>query len=594
MIAHTPLCLLGLLGLTLFASPVAAQVFDSGPSDSALFDNVVNIPSDPNIGNFQSIGGDGSTVQVNVTRGGAVGVSFDTNSGSELNINGGFLQSGFEANSGSEVNISAGIVGSFFDANPGSRINLFGTDFAINGMSLDNELTICGTLTIVDRDVTLSGRMADGRAFSFELNSVNNDNSDFFAPTATLTVTLIPQMTFDGDSAGEEFGGSVSGAGDVNGDGFDDLIVGAEFDNNNGEDSGSARVISGIDGSTLYNLNGDSANDQFGTSVSGAGDVNGDGFADLIVGARFDDNNGTDSGSARVISGVDGSILYNFDGDSAFASFGTSVSGAGDVNDDGFADLIVGASLGENNGILSGSAWVFSGVDGSVLHRFAGDSSSDLFGECVSGAGDVNGDGFADLIVGAVGDDNNGDRSGSARVFSGSDGSVLYNFDGSSTRNLLGRSVSGAGDVNDDGFADLIVGAIGDGDDNFFNGTTRVYSGSDGSVLHTFGGDPNSSNFGISVSSAGDVNGDGVADVMVGADRGGANDGGYARVFISKIPATVILGDCNLDGEVTFADIPVFISILSNGTFLAQADCNQDGEVTFADIPPFIAILVAN
>ncbi|MHC4093821.1 MAG: FG-GAP repeat protein, partial [Planctomycetota bacterium] len=85
---------------------------------------------------------------------------------------------------------------------------------------------------------------------------------------------------------------------------------------------------------TLYIFQGDSAGDRFGGSVSGAGDVNGDGFADLIVGARWDDNNGSNSGSARVFSGVDGSVLFTFNGDSAGDYFGSSVSGAGDVNGD--------------------------------------------------------------------------------------------------------------------------------------------------------------------------------------------------------------------------------------------------------------------
>jgi len=200
---------------------------------------------------------------------------------------------------------------------------------------------------------------------------------------------------------------------------------------------------------------GDSTSDLFGWSVSGAGDVNGDGFSDLIVGARDDDFGGVDSGSARVLSGVDGSILYNFYGDSSYDRFGWSVSGAGDVNADGFDDFIVGAR-NNRSGASRGSARVFSGIDGSILYNFVGDSPDDLFGESVSGAGDVNGDGFADFIVGAWRDDNNGSRSGSARVFSGIDGSVLYNFDGESANELFGYSVSGAGDVNGDGFADLM------------------------------------------------------------------------------------------------------------------------------------------
>ena len=466
------------------------------------------------------------------------------------------------------------------------------------------------------------------------------------APTFSQTITHVPLYTFDGDPSqlgvnyqADLFGFSVSGAGDVNGDGYADLIVGAYLDANNGPDSGSARVFSGGDGSVLYTFDGDSTGDFLGLSVSDAGDVNGDGYADLFVGAPYSDSNDTNSGTARVLSGVDGSILYDFDGDSARGVLGNSVSdagdvngdgvpdliaggrggarvfsgidgsvlydlsvgvtfnvaasGAGDVNGDGFADLIVGARFDDNNGSSSGSARVFSGADGSVLYNFVGDSAMDFFGTSVSGAGDVNGDGFADLIVGATGDDNNGANSGSARVFSGVDGSVLYNFDGDSTGDLFGISVSGAGDVNDDGFDDLIVGSIFDDNNGSNSGSARLFSGIDGTVLYTFDGGAGNE-FGRSVSGAGDVNGDGVADFIVGATRGGANLTGHARVFVSQITVPFILGDANRNGEVDFSDIPAFIQILQTGTFLDQADCNQDGVVTFADIPAFIAILQAS
>ena len=436
------------------------------------------------------------------------------------------------------------------------------------------------------------------------------------------TVTHVPLYTFEGDTANELFGNSVSGAGDVNGDGTPDLIVGASgsfvssnyarvFSGSDGSvlynfdgDSGSigfgfsvsgagdvngdgradlivggnesARVLSGSDGSVLYNFDGEG---QFGFSVSGAGDVNGDGFADLIVGALLGD---TLSGNASVFSGSDGSVLYTFiNGDGFEDWFGISVSSAGDVNGDGFADLIVGAPLddnGEINGFGNGSASVFSGIDGSVLYKYNIDGDGGNFGDSVSGAGDVNGDGIPDLIVGAWRDDNNG----SASVFSGSDGSVLYTFNGDSTHELFGLSVSGAGDVNGDGRADLIVGG---------SNSARVLSGSDGSVLYNFDGDSAGDNYGFSVSGAGDLNGDGIDDFIVGARFGGANDGGYARVFVSQITPNCLLGDMDLSGTIDFLDIQPFIAVLSGGTNQCEADCDQSGMVDFLDIQPFIAIL---
>jgi hypothetical protein len=388
-----------------------------------------------------------------------------------------------------------------------------------------------------------------------------------FVSTAGAQTVL---YTFDGGAAGDLFGRRVSDAGDVNKDGVPDVVVGIQGASANGPSSGGAQVFSGLDGSVLYTFDGESAGDLAGFGVTGAGDVNNDGYADIILGAFGDDNNGSNSGSARVYSGFDGSELYLFNGAAAGDNFGGAVSGLGDVNGDGFDDLLVGAAFTDVNGAESGSAYVFSGLDGSTLYTLHGNSAGDLFGVWVLGAGDVNADGVPDFIVGAPNDEPNGTRSGSASVYSGADGTVLYLFNGQAANLRFGRAVAGAGDANADGYADLIVGAPDDST-RTTPGTAQVFSGRDGSVLLEFTGQTVGDVFGLAVSSAGDVNADGFADVVIGALREDANgiDSGAVYVYSGR------------DGRLLFKLVGAGPDDLLGGSVSGAGDIDGDG---FAEV----------
>ena len=456
-------------------------------------------------------------------------------------------------------------------------------------------------------------------------------------------------FVINGVAAGDLSGFSVSGAGDVNGDGFDDLIVGAPDDSPNDNDSGASFVVFGkTDGSAVelsdvedsansggFVINGVSANDNSGTSVSSAGDVNGDGFDDLIVGAPLDTPNNTASGASFVVFGkTDGSAVelsdiedstnsggFVINGVSTYDNSGRSVSSAGDVNGDGFDDLIVGALGDDPNGSYSGASFVvFGKTDGSAVELsdiedstnaggfvINGVSTYDQSGESVSSAGDVNGDGFDDLIVGARGDGPNGIYSGASFVvFGKTDGSAVelsdvedgtntggFVINGVSTYDNSGRSVSSAGDVNGDGFDDLIVGARDDDPNGDGSGASFVVFGkTDGSVveLSDVESDTNPGGFvingvsandqsGTSVSGAGDVNGDGFDDLIVGArfdDPNGEYSGASFVVFGKTDGSAVELSDVE-DGTGGFVINGVSTLDQSGNSVSGAGDVNGDG-----------------
>jgi len=342
---------------------------------------------------------------------------------------------------------------------------------------------------------------------------------------------------WDGAASYELFGNTVSGAGDVNNDGFDDIIVGALYaDTPTLSSPGMAFVYSGADGSTLHTFSGYADNSQFGKSVSGAGDVNGDGFDDVIVGSPQSSAGAPLGGSAYVFSGADGSILHHWSGPVAWDAVGNSVAGAGDVDGDGVNDVIVGARSATVLGMPAvGAAFVYSGATGTMIHIFTGTYVGELFGQTVSAAGDVNNDGYADLLVASHQASPGGvPAAGAAYVYSGATGALLYSWQGTTDNEWLGDGLGAAGDVDGDGFDDVMIGASRV--DQGFNsdvGAAYVYSGATGALLYQWQGQIAAENLG-KVSGAGDINADGYDDMLVGSPRasnGAANQAGSVYLY---------------------------------------------------------------
>ena len=398
----------------------------------------------------------------------------------------------------------------------------------------------------------------------------------------------------DADNTGNS---SFNTVGDINGDGIDDILIGAYGADPNGTDSGESFVVFGQDdsvtpfaailelsalnGANGFVLNGIDAGDESGWSVSAAGDINGDGIDDILIGAYGGDLNGANSGESYVVFGQDDSVtpfaasleLSALDGTNGFVingidagdGSGRRVSAAGDVNNDGLDDILIGAPLAAPNGNFSGESYVLFGQDDSVTPFAAslelsalngsngfvinGIDAFDYSGASVSAAGDINGDGIDDILIGASFADPNGSTSGESYVVFGQDDGVTpfaaslelsalngtngFVINGINAFDISGVSVSAAGDINGDGFDDILIGASGGDPNGSSTGESYVVFGRDASITpfaaslelsaldgtngFVLNGIDSGVASGFSVSAAGDLNSDGIDDILIGS-----------------------------------------------------------------------------
>lgn len=409
-----------------------------------------------------------------------------------------------------------------------------------------------------------------------------------FLPLAFLSPQSILHQ-WDGSETHDMLGAAISTAGDLNGDGVDDVLVGSPgFDAGNGVGHGKVSLFSGADGSLLQTILGPEGG-QFGCAIAGGKDVTGDGIPDYLVGAKSasfgglvylfsgathqwvetlqtggvgnefgaalvwlenpsgepegfvigspgsDGGGYPEAGSVSVWKLTFGALgqysdwLFNVDGSGAAHYLGDSVASPGDLNGDGVLDILVGAPGYDSIYNDAGIAYTFSGLDGSLLDEFHGEYSAGRMGDSVAGVRDLNGDLVGDFIIGEPGA-NHGTvyQPGRAKVFSGATGAILYTVSGTGPRDNCGEFVSGLPDMDVDGVPDFAVGSTtyDVASTASDEGAIRVFSGATGDIIFVANGQYPLDNLGF-VAAVGDLNGDGFPNLLGGA--GNADAGGVTN-----------------------------------------------------------------
>ncbi len=331
------------------------------------------------------------------------------------------------------------------------------------------------------------------------------------------------RLLWSADGApGDQLGLGVEAAGDTNGDGIPDIIASGPAG------GGVARIYSGRDGRVLQKLHPPRQDEIFGNHVSGAGDVDGDGYADVIIGSPGKDGEAKSPGHAYVYSGRTGALLLTLSGARAGDQFGSSVAGYGAGHE---RYLIVGAPLA--GPAHHGRVYVYAGPTRALQFTIDADATGNALGLMFASVpGDIDGDGVSDIYASDWSNDARGISTGRIYVHSGRTGQPLLVLTGENAGDGFGTSASVAGDVDGDGHADLIVGAWQYGKAAVSGGRAYLYSGRDGRLMKTFTCRTPGDTFGFDAVGLGDVDGDGTVDFLITSGWSAVHGYHSGRVFV--------------------------------------------------------------
>jgi hypothetical protein len=325
---------------------------------------------------------------------------------------------------------------------------------------------------------------------------------------------LLPPITQPGTQL---LGFSVAGISDVDGDGHADILVGDPmFSAPAPSYKGQAFVFSGSNGALLFHVTGDTVADEFGYSVAGVGDIDGDGVPDWAVGATQDSDSSNGSGFVRLFSGATSAVIRTYITKGFHKRFGQSLVNVGDINGDGVPDLLIGCSKGN-------FVQMRSGATGAVLWQKSGPSLPfSGLGWCVANAGDWDGDGVPDLVIGDPG-------ASMVQIRRATDGALLTEIDGP-TNVFFGGAVAGLGDVDHDGYGDVAIGAKWMPGGASATGAAWIYSGHTHMTIASYTG-MYGDYLGFALAAVGDLDGDGILDLAIGATQDNNGGPGFVAVF---------------------------------------------------------------